>query len=275
MASHALSKGLAALAALALALMIGASLALPAQALASEPSLAVGTQSDEVKTINTTKTVTWVKAGKKLYQWANYEKKPVNGTLRLREGMSLYFETTDSMGDDKISITNVTTSNKSIINPKAVAKYYYMKYTSKKFGTATVTYTMSYTNDAGEAVIENVTENHRVAKYVRPVKSFKIGSKNYAGKFKSTPQVNAKSALKGKISVKPAAGWTIKKIRKVNSKMTSGELIPQKKLANNKSKVNIGKSAESAIEVICYNKAKKYYSSVILTPNFTYTTIAG
>ena len=275
MASHAVSKRLATLAALALALIVGVALALPAQAHASEPSLAAGTQSDEVKTINTTKTVTWVKAGKKLYQWSNYEKKAANGTLRLREGMSGYLETADPMSGDKIKITNVATSNKSVINPKAVVKYYYMKYTSKKYGTATVTYTMSYTNEDGDAVIENVTENHRVAKYVRPVKSFKIGSTNYAAKFKSTPHVNAKSALKGKVSVKPAAGWTIKKIRKVNSKITSGEFIPQKKLSNNKSKVNIGKNAGSTIEVICYHKTKKYYSSVILMPNFTYPTIAG
>ena len=275
MTAQMASRKLAAVAALTIALMMGLALALPAQALADETALTAGSQADDgAKVINTAKSYTWVKVGKKVYQWGNYSKKIANGTLSPREVMSTYFEPSDTMDGDKLSITNVTTSDASIINPKAVTKYFYMKYTSKKTGTATVTYTMGYTNDSGDAVVENVTETHKVVKYTRPIKSFKVGGKNYASKFKKTPQVNAKSSLSGKVAVKAASGWKVKKIRQVNSRFASGEGIPQKKLKNG-GKVNIGKSDSSAIEVICYNTKGKYYSSVVLAPNFTYGSIAG
>lgn len=96
----------------------------------------------------------------------------------------------------------------------------------------------------------------------------------YASKFKSAPQVKAKSALKGKVSVKAAKGWKVVKIRRVDSNVTSGEFPPQKALKNG-SKVNIKKNAKSALEVICYNRAGKYYESVVLGPNFTYGYIYG
>ena len=274
MIEKVVSRRISMLAALAIALMVGFALAMPAQALANDTALTVGTQADEVITKDTAKSYTWVKAGKKLYQWSNYDKKIVNGTLKPRETMTLYFSPTEPTSDEKVKITNVASSNKNVISAKAVAKSWYMKYTSKKNGTAVVTYTMTYTNADGQKVVENVTETHKIVKYVRPIKTFKVGSKNYAAKFKSTPQVNAKSALSGKLTVKAASGWKVKKIRQVNSAITSGEFVPQKKLKNG-AKVNIKKSAQSAIEVICYNTKGKYYSSVVLGPNFTYSTIAG
>ena len=275
MVTRTASRGIAALAALAIALLVGLALAMPTQAFADDAPLTIGTFDDGDAVVKNTKmSYTWIKAGKKVYEWGNYNKKAVNGTLRLREMMSQYIQGWDFATEAYPTISSLKSSNPSIIKPAFKSKYGYIKYTSKKFGTATVTYTMSYTDEDGQAVIENVTEKHKVVKYASPIKLFKVGSKNYTAKFKKTPQVNAKNALTGKISVKAAKGWTIKKIRRVDTKATSGEFVPQKKLKNG-SKVNIKKSDEKALEVICYNKSGKYYSSVILCPNFTYGIIAG
>lgn len=275
MISRTASRGIATLAALAIALIAGLALSMPAQAFADDAPLTVSTLDDgDAKVIDTTASYTWVKAGKKLYQWDGYSKKAFNGTLQPREMMFHYISAWDFAKDDYAAITNLKSSNPNIIKPALKAKFGYIKYTSKKLGTATVTYTISYTDENGQAIIENVTETHKIVKYKRPVKTIKVGSKNYTAKFKTTPQVNAKSSISGKLTVKPTKGWTIKKIRRVDSSMTSGEFVPQKKLKNG-SKVNIKKSDTKALEVICYNKSGKYYSSVVLCPNFTYGIIAG
>ena len=92
---------------------------------------------------------TWIKAGKKVYEWGNYNKKAVNGTLRLREMMSQYIQGWDFATEAYPTISSLKSSNPSIIKPAFKSKYGYIKYTSKKFGTATVTYTMSYTDENG------------------------------------------------------------------------------------------------------------------------------
>ena len=275
MISHTASRGVALLAAFAIALAVGLALTMPTQAFADDAALTVSTLADDNATIVKTKTsYTWVKAGKKLFSWGNYEKKKLNGTLRPRETMSLYNLGWDYAKDDYSKPANLKSSNASIIKPVVKIKYGYTKYVSKKFGNATVTFTLNYTNEKGKAITEKVTEKHKVVKYACPIASFKIGSKDYTAKFKKVPQARAKSALEGKLAVKAAKGWTIKKIRQVNSAITSGEFVPQKKLSNG-SNVKIAKDDSSAIEVICYNKKGAYYSSVILTPNFLYETIAG
>lgn len=80
----------------------------------------------------------------------------------------------------------------------------------RKPGKATITYKFN-----------GKTYTHKlvVRKYANPVKTFKIGTKNYATKFKkySSAQITAKLAGK-KVKVTPAAGWKLKYILVANDK---------------------------------------------------------
>ena len=262
--------GLAAL----LALAVGVSGLFATSAYAIDDTALQPASTKASITKKTTKTLIWVKEGKEWYSWGNYEKNIKNGTLKPRETMTSYVETAYTTDGSSVTLSKLKSSNKKVIKPKYSKKYGYLTYSAKKAGKAKVTYTLKYTNKKGKKVTEKVTEKHIVVRYANPLQSFKVGSTEIVSKFDESSQYNAKKGFSGEITVKAAPGWKAVKMRQVNSAIVSGEWVPQKRLPNG-SEVKIKKSDKKAIEVICYNKAGKYYESVILAPNFKYGVVYG
>ena len=105
-------------------------------------------------------------------------------------------------GSDK-AITKVKSSNKKVVAVTQSGEFKAMfQMQFKKAGKAKVTFKYK-----GKSYTMNVV----VAKYTNPVKTYKIGSKNYASKFKKSPFYFAGGkVLKGKVTVKAATGWKFK-----------------------------------------------------------------
>ena len=127
-----------------------------------------------------------------------------------------------------------------ILPPKGIedftAEIYDLKSTNEK-----VIYPEVYDDDTillnvykpGKATIsctyhgEEYSINYIVKKYVNPVKSFKIGKKEYAKKFKKRELCNLSvKTLKGKLKIVPAKNWKIKKINL--NYIKSGNMLTKK-----------------------------------------------
>ena len=225
------------------------------------------------KTISTTKYITYIKAGNNMYSW-NYFKNIKEGSMKPREYHKTKAGLVVAGGNVNGTVSNLRCSNTARLVPTLVKKYGYINHTLKQICGATVKYTDRYTEN-NVKITNKVTQKCRYVNWVNPLKSFKIGAVQYAGKFKSDAQYNAKRALVGKVSAVAAPGWKIIKVRQNNTNIASGEGIPAKTLRNNVSSVSLKKSAESSVEVICYNTKYKYYSSAIVCPNFRYGVIYG
>ena len=117
-------------------------------------------------------------------------------------------------------ISGVKSSNPKVATAQAAkgGPYYYLCVDIKKTGTTKITF-----KQGGK----KHTVKYIVKAYKNPVTSFKLGDKNYASKFDpenmllssvyTAVGVNAKT-LKGKVQLKPASGWKVKKIWYWNSK---------------------------------------------------------
>ena len=139
-------------------------------------------------------------------------------------------------------VTKLKSSKKSVAT---VTKFEYMgtAYVSihpKKAGTTIVTFNVKYKNKTIKAKTTVV-----IKKYVNPLKTLKIGSKNYASKFKKTRFVSLKKALKGKLSIILKSGYQISSISTYNSKNGSG----YKTLKNNKT-IKIPKNYVLCLEIL-------------------------
>ena len=261
------------------ALALGMTVAAPANASAADSPEKVASKASKTSThIKKTRMHTWVKAGKNLYRWDyNYIRE------KARAG---YLQICTTTKLNQYAVRNITCDNPDFlsykykkeqegetyqVNGDEVWRENYGKIflTCKKFGKATLKFTEYEFGDA----IYDVTANIRYVKYSNPIKKFKVGSKDYAKKFKKQPYCSIKSnSLKGKLSVKPAKGWKLVQIRMVNDDIELRDGSPMKKLKNG-AKININntdakraKERSWALEVTCYNKAKNYYSCVILFP---------
>ena len=117
------------------------------------------------------------------------------------------------MGSRLKGASKVTaTSSKSSVVEAAVNKYsdkYYIQLGTKKKGTSNITIKVQ---KAGK--VKTYKTKVTVQKYSNPAKTFKVGSKNYAGGFKKLLQYhNVKfPAGKAKVSVKANSGWKINNI---------------------------------------------------------------
>ena len=103
-------------------------------------------------------------------------------------------------------VTSVRSSNKKVATVKIVdcKSYNYILITKKKAGTTKITYKL-----AGKTK----TVTFKVCKWQNPVKTLKIGSKNYASKFKKSASAGTTIDLGGKtVKVKAASGWKVQKI---------------------------------------------------------------
>lgn len=106
----------------------------------------------------------------------------------------------------------VKSSNPKVASAKAIHKGTMLRIMFKKAGTAKVSYVYKG---------KKHTVKYVVAKYVNPVKSFKVGGKEFKGQFQAGEFGSAPYTASGKLSVKAAKGW---KLLKMESDMWSKSL---------------------------------------------------
>lgn len=155
-----------------------------------------------------------------------------------------------------IDMDSLVYSNEGIVelvryeNP---GDYNFYELRGHKVGSATLTFYAK----AGEAGSwQMVTMNVKVVKYVRPVKTFKVGKKSYTGKFKYKDYYYSKKKVSGKLVVAPIKGWKITSIYKYTNKTDTFKKI------KNKTKVTL-KSGD-AIEVSIKKKGTGRYEYLYL-----------
>ena len=153
---------------------------------------------------------------------------PEKKVIYLQEGITS--ENIQLEGVSKTSaITKLKSSKKSVAT---VSKFVhegtaYVAVEPKKPGTAKITFNVKY----GKKTIKAKT-TVIVRKYENPLKTFKIGSKNYASKFNKSGHVTLeKKKLKGKLNVKLKSGYELVEIAVYSWKDGSG----YKNYKNNKS----------------------------------------
>ena len=122
------------------------------------------------------------------------------------------------------SITKASSSNKKVATVRAnhYGDHYTLGVTIKKTGTTKITYYFGG---------QKKTVKYTVKKYTNPVKTFKVGSKNYASLFapkalkwgsEYAMGLSTAKSFSGKVNIKAAKGWKINKIwyYKNNKKLT-------------------------------------------------------
>ena len=113
-----------------------------------------------------------------------------------------------TIGTNSSVISNVKSSNKKVLRGKGGNM---LGLDLRKAGKATVTF---------DALVSGKTYKYKsvvnVVKYENPFKTLKIGSKNYASKFKNGEVNNwaesSKGTLKGKLNIVPKKNWKIQSI---------------------------------------------------------------
>ena len=236
---------------------------------------------------------TWIKAGKKLYRW-EYNRQDgniENGYLMICNKPFAATGMARNITNSNPNVLDFTYKRNSSEGDEDGEYYGTIKYVLKNYGTACVTYRdYSISPSTPGRVVTDVTENIRYAKYVNPLKTFKVGKQNYAKNFKKQPYARIKSSkLKGKIKVVAKKGWKVVQIRKINENIESDDIDDQlrnglaKCKVKNGSKININNTAKKIddekaynIEVACYNTVENYYTSVILFPGtYVYDAVFG
>ena len=158
------------------------------------------------------------------------------------------------------AISNVKVANKKIVSVETVSKKKIDLY-GKKAGKTTISYT--YNGKTHKATVI-------VKKYAKPVSSIKIGSKNYASKFKSRCSASLNvDACKGKvIKVKPASGWKLAYIKFGYIKYTADDWnVATKRISNGSKipKVDVGLE----IYIVMKNKKTGGYETLSLVSPFS------
>ena len=157
----------------------------------------------------------------------------------MKSGETIYYES-----PDKKKISSVKSSNKKVLTVK-LQKNGMLKLTKKKPGKAKVTYKL-----AGKKKTANVV----LHKYQNPLKTFKIGSKDYAAKFNKRCEYYPSQITPGKLVVKPARNWVVKQIYIAgdnHERRVKGEYMLN--------------SEQNYISVYLVNKKTKVEASVLLT----------
>ena len=127
-------------------------------------------------------------------------------TVYMKKGdIDYYSDLKNGLNGKKISAAK--SSNKKVATVKV--KTYdngmtSLLVTKKKAGTTKITYKLDG---------KKKTVKLKVVKWKNPVKTFKVGSKNYASKFKKSAGSHAASSVAGKtVKVEAASGWKVKRI---------------------------------------------------------------
>lgn len=131
-------------------------------------------------------------------------------------------------------ISAVKSSNKKVATAslmKVKGGRTYIKITMKKPGKTKITYKL-----AGK----KKTTTLKLVKWKKPVKSFKIGSTNYASKFNKFSTYLGVSDLGGKtLKIKPARGWKVAKIQYLVGEGKLKKIKNGKKLPSGTTDVNV------------------------------------
>ena len=156
-----------------------------------------------------------------------------------------------------------TSSNKKVLT--TATHYGNINLTVKKAGKAVVTYSVK--DDNNKTV--KVQDTYKIYDYKNPIQSFKIGKTQLASKFNKTPFCPITKNLKGKLSVSVKKGWKLVSIRQHRNTLALDGMMSKRD-----TRLSRGKNASIAlskkyyttgsIEVIVYNTAQKYYTSVVL-----------
>ena len=203
-----------------------------------------------------TSTSVFIKAGKNIFQWTTNGKESKKGTLRTREVQNgCIFLPCEGYKEKKIK-----SSDKSTLSAAKDIDGF-LKVRLKKAGTTAISYT-AINLDTNKR--ENYKNICKVYNYTNPLASFKIGKTDYASTFKKSPFSPLKDGqvAKGKLSVKLNKGWKLVTIRQATegSTLLASFTNKFKTLKNN----SYATTKKGVIEVIVYNRAQKYYTSVIL-----------
>lgn len=112
-------------------------------------------------------------------------------------------------------VTKVTNSKKSIATVKTQTRdgQIELATTPKKVGTTKITLTYVVNG-------EKKTKSYRIVvkKYVRPCRTFKIGSTNFAPQLKKHMHLWQQKSVSGKLSIKTAKGWKLTRVTLVNKR---------------------------------------------------------
>lgn len=172
-----------------------------------------------------------------------------NLTLSVKKNTPDYYAFKLDKYYSKAKKITVKSSNKRVV--KFVDNYFF---TLKKPGTAKLYISMKI-NGKTKKFISKI----KVVKYKNPVKSFKVGSKNIASKYKENTFWSLKAqSSKQKISIKPASGWKIKSITCYTYRANG---IPKVKKIKNNSKIS---QNVNHLTVKMYNKKTKLTESLNL-----------
>lgn len=114
----------------------------------------------------------------------------------------------------KYKVSNVKSSNTSVVTAKAAANGKYLQVKLHKVGVSNVSMKING---------KKKTLRFVVRKYVNPCSSFKIGAKNYKTMFNSSREIDTRgSHSSGALSIKPAKGWKLSWISRDGVKVRNG-----------------------------------------------------
>lgn len=161
----------------------------------------------------------------------------------------------DENGDDLVGkITNLKSSNKKVVTVYKSTWGLGIAMEAKKAGTTTITFNTK---------IGTKTYSHRckitVTNYQSPIKTLKIGKKNYASQLSDINYIDLDGVknLKGKLSVAMNKNWKINNMYIWDSKTDKS-----KKAKNNKS---IELKKNQSLWISCYNKKTSEYIDIQLS----------
>ena len=128
-----------------------------------------------------------------------------------------------------VDMTSAKSSNPKVAVLKSEnwdgAMHYYI-YIKKK-GKASITF-KAKAKGTEQFVSKKVYVN-AYAKYVCPVKTFKIGKKSYKSKFNKRDQYSTVKPVKGKLNIKAKKGWKIKSVKIYTSATDKSKKIKKTK----------------------------------------------
>jgi len=114
-------------------------------------------------------------------------------------------------GSNVKKISNVKSSNKKIMTAavKTVKGKCCVEFKIKKTGKVTISYTLTSKNGS----TSKVKMNYIIKAYKTPVKTVKVGSKNFSSSFKNSRHISGK-AISGKLQIIGTGGWKLSRVYK-------------------------------------------------------------
>lgn len=155
-----------------------------------------------------------------------------------------------------------TSSNKKVatVSVKTTGTTTRMYFTAKAPGTTKITTTVTCKGKKSTKVT-----TLKVVKWSNPVKTFKVGKKSFASKYKNADYYYSGAVSTGKLNVKGASGWKVTYIGYAASGNAKCKTI------KNGTKVGFKKGSTSYVKVCLVNKKIGDREEIILQANKTRT----